>query len=96
MKDFVAKQFVRQTLEHVAVVDAPPIYPVLTIRPYPCGLPAGYYKDVLEERMLKAWIMYRALIRMPREHYIGDVRVVTRAEKIRWWIRCQLVKWGVI
>lgn len=50
----------------------------------------------LEKRSKDAWQMYRAVMSTPSVTKFGDIYVVTKPEKIRWWIRCQLVKWRVI
>ena len=44
----------------------------------------------------QGWQLYRSVMNQPPEVKIGNIRMVTKAEKIRWKIRRTLVRWGVI
>lgn len=83
-------------LNDAKLVFAPPIYQVITIRPY---VDNGYVKHDpgnLAIRAPKAWALYRAIMQEPPAERHGNVFVVTKAEKLKWWLRKQLVNWGVI
>ena len=82
----------------VPIIDIP-IADRFTTKLYP-QVPPGYLYhpgEMLENiSSQKAWPLYRSLMNRPPSIKMGNMRIVTRPEKVRWWIRCKLVKLGVI
>ena len=79
-------------------IDANPIYPIAKIRPVAQNAPGylyslGEHLDVLGP---KAYSIYRAVMDRPVETKVGNIRIVTPAEKRKWRTRMFLVKWGLI
>ena len=80
------------------IVYAEPVYSVIAIRPFSQVSPSDFYNPdgMLHSMGNKAWPLYRAIMHKPPTIRYGNIRVVTKPEKIRWWLRCKLVKWGII
>ena len=51
---------------------------------------------LLDDCGARGWALYRAVMSRPPAVKVGGIYITTRKEQIRWWIRCKLVKWGII
>ena len=62
------------------IIDAPPIYPVITIRPYPDAYPADSIASGLYNKRIDAALTRSAQFK----------------RRFKWWLRHKLFSWGVI